>query len=163
MFLLYPFISTLTSLLFHSPFFLSVMKPLHSRVEAQQLDRAAAMLKVLSHPKRLAIVDLLGKTKGKDSQMSVTDIYQALDLPQAIASQHLITLKDRGVLKSSKIGTKIYYSLAVPQLLKVIDTLEDYSGRSIFLRGLRFLMDVSIRSAPVRHEHVGAFALKPSR
>ncbi len=43
--------------------------------------------------------------------------------------QHLITLKDRGVLKSSKIGTKIYYSLAVPQLLKVIDTLEDYSGR----------------------------------
>jgi ArsR family transcriptional regulator, zinc-responsive transcriptional repressor len=110
-------------------FKLSTMKPLHSRVEAQQLDRAAAMLKVLSHPKRLAIVDLLGKTKGKDSQMSVTDIYQALDLPQAIASQHLITLKDRGVLKSSKVGTKIYYSLAVPQLLKVIDTLEDYSGR----------------------------------
>lgn len=42
------------------------MKPLHSRVEAHKLDRAAAMLKVLSHPKRLAIVDLLGKTKGKD-------------------------------------------------------------------------------------------------
>ena len=114
---------------FYFSLFIDFMKPLHSRVEAQQLDRAAAMLKVLSHPKRLAIVDLLGKTKGKDSQMSVTDIYQALDLPQAIASQHLITLKDRGVLKSSKIGTKIYYSLAVPQLMKVIDTLEDYSGR----------------------------------
>ena len=108
------------------------MKPLHSRVETQQLDRAAAMLKVLSHPKRLAIVDLLGKLKGgkdKDQQMSVTEIYQALDLPQAIASQHLITLKDRGVLKSNKIGTKIYYALAVPQLMKVIDTLEDYSGK----------------------------------
>lgn len=105
------------------------MKPLHTRVEAQQLDRAAAMLKVLSHPKRLAIVDLLGKAKGKEQQMSVTEIYQALDLPQAIASQHLITLKDRGVLKSTKIGTKIYYSLAVPQLMKVIDTLEDYSGK----------------------------------
>ncbi|GAB3635402.1 MAG: transcriptional regulator [Hymenobacter sp.] len=105
------------------------MKPLHTRVEAEQLDRAAAMLKVLSHPKRLAIVDLLGKSKTKDHQMSVTEIYQALDIPQAIASQHLITLKDRGVLKSSKVGTKIYYSLAVPQLLKIIDTLEDYSGR----------------------------------
>ncbi|RZK22573.1 MAG: transcriptional regulator [Hymenobacter sp.] len=106
------------------------MKPLHSRVESQQLDRAAAMLKVLSHPKRLAIVDLLGKLKGgKDQQMSVTEIYQALDLPQAIASQHLITLKDRGVLKSNKIGTKIYYALAVPQLMKVIDTLEDYSAK----------------------------------
>jgi DNA-binding transcriptional ArsR family regulator len=105
------------------------MKPLHTRVEAEQLERAAAMLKVLSHPKRLAIVDLLGKSKSKDHQMSVTEIYQALDIPQAIASQHLITLKDRGVLKSSKVGTKIYYSLAVPQLLKIIDTLEDYSGR----------------------------------
>ncbi len=105
------------------------MKPLHTRVEAEQLDRAAAMLKVLSHPKRLAIVDLLGKSKSKEHQMSVTEIYQALDIPQAIASQHLITLKDRGVLKSSKVGTKIYYSLAVPQLLKIIDTLEDYSGR----------------------------------
>lgn len=105
------------------------MKPLHSRVEVEQLDRAAAMLKVLSHPKRLAIVDLLGKSKSKDHQMSVTEIYQALDIPQAIASQHLITLKDRGVLKSSKVGTKIYYSLAVPELLKIIDTLESYSGR----------------------------------
>lgn len=106
------------------------MKPLHTRVDALQLDRAAAMLKVLSHPKRLAIVDLLGKSKGnKEQQMSVTEIYQSLDIPQAIASQHLITLKDRGVLKSSKVGTKIYYSLAVPQLMKIIDTLEDYSGR----------------------------------
>ncbi|GAA4502978.1 metalloregulator ArsR/SmtB family transcription factor [Hymenobacter ginsengisoli] len=87
------------------------------------------MLKVLSHPKRLAIVDLLGKSKTKEHQMSVTEIYQALDIPQAIASQHLITLKDRGVLKSSKVGTKIYYSLAVPELLKIIDTLETYSGR----------------------------------
>ncbi len=122
------------SFLIYFLFFLTLththMKPLHTRVEAQQLERAAAMLKVLSHPKRLAIVDLLGKAnKGKDSQLSVTDIYQALDLPQAIASQHLITLKDRGVLKSTKVGTKIYYALAVPQLMKVIDTLEDYSGK----------------------------------
>ena len=101
------------------------MKPLLSRVESKKVDKAAAMLKVLAHPKRLAIVDLLGK----EDKMTVTEIYRSLDLPQAIASQHLITLKDRGVLKSSKIGTKIYYSLAVPQLLKVIDTLEDYSGR----------------------------------
>ena len=61
------------------------MKPLHSRVESQQLDRAAAMLKVLSHPKRLAIVDLLGKLKGsKDQQMSVTEIYQLWIYPKPL-------------------------------------------------------------------------------
>jgi DNA-binding transcriptional ArsR family regulator len=46
-------------------------------------------------------------------------------LPQAIASQHLITLKDRGILSSFKVGTKIYYSLSIPKLLDVIDSLED--------------------------------------
>jgi len=107
------------------------MKSLQSRIESAQLERAAAMLKVLAHPKRLAIVDLLGRTKGgKEPRLSVTEIYQALDMPQAIASQHLITLKDRGVLQSSKVGTKIFYALAVPQLLKIVDLLEDYAGRA---------------------------------
>lgn len=97
------------------------MKPLLSRVESKKVDKAAAMLKVLAHPKRLAIVDLLGK----EEKMTVTEIYRSLDLPQAIASQHLITLKDRGILSSFKVGTKIYYSLSIPKLLDVIDSLED--------------------------------------
>jgi DNA-binding transcriptional ArsR family regulator len=46
-------------------------------------------------------------------------------LPQAIASQHLITLKDKGVLSSFKVGTKIYYSLSIPKLIDVIDCLEE--------------------------------------
>ena len=91
------------------------------RSDNQQVDRAAAMLKVLAHPKRMAIVDLLGK----EEKMTVTEIYTQLEMPQAIASQHLITLKDRGVLKSVKAGTKIYYSLSVPQLTDVIRCLED--------------------------------------
>jgi DNA-binding transcriptional ArsR family regulator len=97
------------------------MKSLLSRVESKKIDKAAAMLKVLAHPKRLAIVDLLGK----EDKMTVTEIYQYLDLPQAIASQHLITLKDKGVLSSFKVGTKIYYSLSIPKLIDVIDCLEE--------------------------------------
>ncbi|MCC9136623.1 ArsR/SmtB family transcription factor [Pontibacter silvestris] len=97
------------------------MKSLLSRIESKKIDKAAAMLKVLAHPKRLAIVDLLGK----EDKMTVTEIYKYLDLPQAIASQHLITLKDKGVLSSFKVGTKIYYSLAIPKLIDVIDCLEE--------------------------------------
>ncbi|GEO03346.1 MAG: hypothetical protein JWQ14_1668 [Adhaeribacter sp.] len=97
------------------------MRNLLSRVESKKIDKAASMLKVLAHPKRLAIVDLLGK----EEKMTVTEIYQYLDLPQAIASQHLITLKDKGVLSSFKVGTKIYYSLSIPKLIDVIDCLEE--------------------------------------
>ena len=38
--------------------------------------------------------------------MTVTEIYKQLDLPQAIASQHLITLKDKGVLYLSFMAGK---------------------------------------------------------
>ena len=97
------------------------MKSLLSRVESDKIEKAASMLKVLAHPKRLAIIDLLGK----EDKLTVTEIYQYLNLPQAIASQHLITLKDKGVLTSSKVGTKIFYSLSVPKLTDVIDCLEE--------------------------------------
>ncbi|MBC7448904.1 MAG: helix-turn-helix transcriptional regulator [Hymenobacteraceae bacterium] len=90
-------------------------------VDAAKMERAAAMLKVLAHPKRMAIVDLLGR----EEKLTVTKIYTELDMPQAIASQHLITLKDRGVLTSEKAGTKIYYSLLVPHLTEVIRCLEE--------------------------------------
>ena len=90
-------------------------------VDAAKMERAAAMLKVLAHPKRMAIVDLLGR----EEKLTVTRIYTELDMPQAIASQHLITLKDRGVLTSVKSGTKIYYSLLVPHLTEVIRCLEE--------------------------------------
>ncbi len=89
--------------------------------DAVKMERAAAMLKVLAHPKRMAIVDLLGR----EEKLTVTKIYTELDMPQAIASQHLITLKDRGVLTSEKAGTKIYYSLLVPHLTEVIRCLEE--------------------------------------
>lgn len=94
---------------------------LHERVDANKMEHAAAMLKVLAHPKRMAIVDLLGRI----DRMTVTNIYTELEMPQAIASQHLITLKDRGILTSQKSGTKIYYSLAVPTLMEVIRCLEE--------------------------------------
>ena len=90
-------------------------------IDPAKMERAAAMLKVLAHPKRMAIVDLLGR----EEKLTVTKIYTELDMPQAIASQHLITLKDRGVLTSEKAGTKIYYSLLVPHLTDVIRCLEE--------------------------------------
>jgi DNA-binding transcriptional ArsR family regulator len=97
------------------------MKSLLTRIDSGKMEKAASMLKVLAHPKRLAIIDLLGK----EDKMTVTEIYQYLNLPQAIASQHLITLKDKGVLTSFKVGTKIFYSLSVPALTDVISCLEE--------------------------------------
>ena len=47
------------------------------------------MLKVLGHPIRISIIELLDDT----SKMSVTEIFKALKIEQAIASHHLNTLR----------------------------------------------------------------------
>jgi DNA-binding transcriptional ArsR family regulator len=77
---------------------------------ADQLAPFAEMLKVIGHAVRLRIVLLL--TDAGDDGQTVSQICQSLELPQATASQHLILLKQTGVLSSTKTGTHIRYRVA---------------------------------------------------
>ena len=67
----------------------------------------AELMKALSHPKRLEILHLL-----RDKKLSVSEIQEMLDLPQANLSQHLMILRDAGVVKTKRDGKQIHYSLA---------------------------------------------------
>ena len=73
---------------------------LTERIEADKILSAVNMLKVIAHPVRLAIVDLLTVNK----RMTVLEIQEALNLEQAIASQHLSLMEDKGVLVSEKVS-----------------------------------------------------------
>ena len=73
---------------------------LNERIESQKLLKAVNMLKVIAHPVRLAIVDLLSE----NPRMTVLEIQTQLNLEQAIASQQITLLEDKGVLISEKIG-----------------------------------------------------------
>ena len=50
-------------------------------LNSEDLLSAASMLKVLGHPIRISIIELLDET----TQMSVTEIFKALNIEQAIA------------------------------------------------------------------------------
>lgn len=63
-------------------------------------------LKVISEENRLKILCILQK-----QEMCVCEIWQCLDLSQNLASHHLKVLKDFGLIKSEKNGTKVIYSL----------------------------------------------------
>ena len=67
----------------------------------------ARLLQALAHPKRLEILNLLTQ-----KSLTVTEIYSMLDLPQANISQHLIKLRQAGVVAAKRTGKKIYYRLA---------------------------------------------------
>ena len=67
----------------------------------------------------IAIIDLLTM----NSKMTVTEIYEYLNLEQASASHHLNILKNKGLLDSKRDGKMIYYSLKFEHLTEVIDCI----------------------------------------
>jgi DNA-binding transcriptional ArsR family regulator/YHS domain-containing protein len=87
---------------------------------SQIFELHAELLKALAHPRRLEIVQLL-----RDQELSVTDIYEMLDLPQANISQHLMILRDANVVTTQRDGKQIIYSLAHPKIAEASDALRE--------------------------------------
>jgi DNA-binding transcriptional ArsR family regulator len=86
------------------------------------MQKTSELLKAIAHPIRLEIISLLGK----QSSMSVTEIFNALEIEQAVASHHLAILKSKGVLKSDRAGKNCHYALTNPcylEIMKCIETL----------------------------------------
>ena len=71
------------------------------------LIKPAEVLRSIAHPLRLAIIDLLHQ----NNQMSVTEIYEQLNIQQAVASHHLKILKGTNVVQVQRDGKSSRYSL----------------------------------------------------
>lgn len=80
----------------------------------------AEMCKVLSHPKRLELINVL-----RDKEMSVGELSQKLGLPIGNLSQHLAMMRQRHILVSKKEGNVVYYRIANPRLLEAFDLLRE--------------------------------------
>jgi len=91
-------------------------------LNSEELLDTASMLKVLGHPIRISIVVLLEESK----RMSVTEIFKALRINQAIASHHLNTLKNKRVLSSERVGKNTYYYVSNVGLIDVLKFICDY-------------------------------------
>ncbi len=87
-----------------------------AELDVVKLEAAASKLRAMAHPMRIAIIDLLKEEK----KMSVTQIYEKLNLEQAATSHHLNIMKSKGVLVSKRDGKKIFYSLRSKALTDII-------------------------------------------
>ena len=90
--------------------------------------RAAEVLKAVAHPLWLLIVEAL-----QDGERSVGEIVEALGEKQAITSQQLNLMKDRGVLASRREGARVYYRIANPNVIRVLGCGYDHceSGKGV--------------------------------
>jgi len=101
------------------------MRKLKRNISFQQLETVAIVLKAISHPVRLEILEILEV----EEPMSVSAIREQLstEVEQSMLSHHLIKLKDKGILSSEKEGKKIYYRIQDRQILKIFDCMEKCS------------------------------------
>jgi len=81
-------------------------------------DKTANKLKVMGHPIRLQILDML-----RHGETCVCHIEQALDRRQAYISQQLMTLRDASLVDSRKDGLQVYYRLIDDQVVELLDLL----------------------------------------
>ncbi len=86
-------------------------------INISKLELAASKLRAISHPMRIAIIELLANGE----KLSVTEIYEALNIEQATASHHLNILKNKDVLVSKREGKKIFYSIKNMTLTEIIE------------------------------------------
>jgi DNA-binding transcriptional ArsR family regulator len=96
----------------------------YEQLEASQLEFASEMLRAMAHPVRIAILNVLDKNQ----KLSVTKIYEKLELDQAQTSHHLSILKNKGILGSKRDGKNIYYFIKNENLTGLLECLNKCAG-----------------------------------
>jgi ArsR family transcriptional regulator len=88
--------------------------------ERKILQLHAELCKMLSNPFRLEILNLL-----RDGEKSVSELVAATGLRQANLSQHLATMRQRGIVLARKEGANVYYAIANPKIIRACELIRE--------------------------------------
>jgi len=95
-------------------------------LDDERIEEGAECLKALASPVRLKILFTL-----KDKPMCVTDLEQELGISQSSLSQHLRTLRYKGIVAKTRKGNKVYYTIsseAFRELLNLLPEIACFRG-----------------------------------
>jgi len=84
------------------------------------LEYQAEVCKTFSNYKRLEVITLL-----QDGELTASEIAAALETTKANTSQHLGLMRMRGLLKTRREGTSIYYRIANDKLAHACHLMRD--------------------------------------
>lgn len=90
-------------------------------IDLEKFEKAAFILKTVAHPMRLAIVELLTVHES----LSVNEICEKLKSEQSLVSHHLINMKLKGILQSSREGQFINYSLKLKEINTLLECVQN--------------------------------------
>jgi ArsR family transcriptional regulator, virulence genes transcriptional regulator len=85
---------------------------------AEQCESTAQVLKVLAHPQRLQLLCHLS-----EGERTVSDLERLCQASQSQLSQFLQRMKSEGLVSFRRDGKFVFYSVADPKVLKLIQAL----------------------------------------
>ena len=83
------------------------------------LERMSSSLKILAHPCRLKLVEILQR----EGETPVHGMMERVRLPQATISQHLNQMRRAGLVKATRRGKEVWYAIADPSVLTILDCI----------------------------------------
>lgn len=102
------------------------MNMLSEQSDTQQYDFQVQLFKVLTHPTRLAVLDIL-----RDGEHCVCHMEACLGLRQAYISQQLSVLREAGLIEDRRDGWNIFYRIADERIYVVLDEMRKITGQAI--------------------------------
>ena len=93
--------------------------------DLEALGQAAECLRVLAHPHRLRIVQML-----LQQDFTVGELAEACGIPSPMASEHLRLMQRCGFLISEKEGRKRFYHVTEDHLANILECIESRFGVS---------------------------------
>lgn len=88
----------------------------------------ANIFKALMHPSRLSILEIL-----RDGEQCVCHLEAVLGCRQAYISQHLMLLREAGLVEDRRDGARIYYRVIKPEVFDLMDSASRMSGENVLL------------------------------
>lgn len=95
----------------------------NNEVDILPYETQAQLLKLLAHPARVAILDIL-----RDEEHCVCHIEAYLGYRQAYISQQLAVLRQAGLIQDRRDGWNVFYRISDPRIYSILDAIQSIIG-----------------------------------
>jgi DNA-binding transcriptional ArsR family regulator len=84
------------------------------------LERASRVIRVVGHPLRLRLLELL-----EGGERNVTDLMVSSGVSQARVSQQLRILRTEGIVDDRREGGRVFYRIIEPKVTRILDCIRE--------------------------------------
>jgi DNA-binding transcriptional ArsR family regulator len=101
----------------------NIMNIINESTKTTSLEIQTQFFKVLAHPARISIINIL-----RDGEHCVCHMEVYLGLRQAFISQQLAVLREAGIIVDRRDGWNIFYRVTNPQIYDLLDAATRLTG-----------------------------------